>query len=178
MPNQRNIDRLQELTDKIGSAKIVIVTNYAGLSVSDQTDLRQKIAATNGEYTVAKNTLLSRILDKKLGSVPASLEEVLRGPTAVLIAQTDAVASTKILTKFAEDHQLPSIKLALMDDKILSIDEITALSKLPSREQLLANLLAQMQAPAQSMVRVLSANMQNLVYALSALQTKKGGETN
>jgi large subunit ribosomal protein L10 len=178
MPSQKNQDRLQELETKINSAKILIVTNYAGLSVTAQTKLRSEIAKTDGEFTVAKNTLLSRILTTKLGGLPRDVEDVLRGPTAILIGQSDVVTSAKALTKFIDDHQLPTVKIALMDGKILSPEQITSLSKLPSREQLLATLLAQMNAPAQSLVSVLSANMRNLVYALSAIKDKKGGETN
>jgi large subunit ribosomal protein L10 len=178
MPSQKNQDRLQELETKINSAKILIVTNYAGLSVAAQTKLRSEIAKTEGEFTVAKNTLLSRILGKKLGGLPSDLEEVLRGPTAILIGQSDVVTSTKALTKFIDDNQLPSIKIAIMGDKILKPDDITTLSKLPNKEQLIANLLAQLNAPTQNFVSILSANMRNLVYALSAIKNKKGGETN
>lgn len=180
MPSQKNQDRLQELEAKINSAKIIIVTNYAGLSVAAQTKLRQEIAKTDGEFTVAKNTILSRILSTKLGGLPRDLEEVLRGPTAILIGQSDAVASTKALAKFIDDHQLPTVKIALMparqiggEDKILSAEQVTSLSKLPSREQLLATLLAQLNAPTQNLVGILSANMRNLVYALSAIKNTK-----
>jgi len=185
MPNQKNINRLQELETKINSATLLIITNYAGLSVSDQNKLRQQIAETNAEFTVAKNTLLSRILTNRLKTLPDSLKDTLNGPTAILIGQGDIVASTKALTNFITDHQLPSIKIGLMsanqpegEDKIISADEITALSKLPNREQLLATLLSQLNAPAQNLASVLSANMRNLVFALSAIKNKKGGETN
>jgi len=189
MPNQRNIDRLQELETKINSAKILIIADHSGLSVAAQTKLRQEIAKTNGEFTVTKNTLLSRILTNKLGGLPRDVEDVLRGPTAILIGQEDAVISTKSLTKFIDKYQLPTIKLGLLDDKILSIDEVSALSKLGSREQLLAALLSQLNAPAQNLVGVLSAKTRHLVYTLNAIKNQqpamlnikylsKGGETN
>lgn len=178
MPSQKNQDRLQELETKINSAKIMIIADYAGLSVSAQTKLRQEVAKTEGEFTVAKNTLLSRILETKLGTLPDNVKDILHGPTAILISQGDVVTSTKALTKFIDENQLPAIKIAIMGDKILTPDNVTALSNLPSKEQLLATLLAQLNAPAQSFVSVLSANMRNLVYALSAIKDKKGGETN
>jgi large subunit ribosomal protein L10 len=185
MPSQKNIDRLQELETKINSATLLIVTDYSGLSVANQTKLRQQIAETNAEFTVAKNTLISRILTNKLKTLPDNLKDTLNGPTAILVGQGDIVTSTKVLAKFITDHQLPAIKIGLLpanqtqtEDKILSIDEITALSQLPSREQLLATLLSQLNAPAQSLASLLSANMRNLVYALSAIKNKKGGETN
>ncbi len=177
MPSQKNIDSLAQLTDSIASAKAVIITNYAGLSVKDQTELRSKIAATGAVFSVAKNTLLRKVFTNSFKSLPEALDTVLNGPTAIIIAQKDAVASTKALAAFTKDHELPGIKLGLMVDKVLSIDEVMALSKLPSYEQLIATLLAQLNAPAQSFVSVLTASTRNLVYALNAIANKKGGET-
>lgn len=177
MPSQKNIDSLAALTNSIASAKAVIITNYAGLSVKDQTELRSKISATGASFSVAKNTLLRKVFTSRLKTLPENLDTVLNGPTAIVIAQKDAVASTKALTAFTKDHELPSIKLGLLADKILSSDEVIALSKLPSYEQLIATLMAQLNAPAQSFVSVLSASTRNLVYTLNAIAKKKGGET-
>lgn len=172
MPSQKNIHGLAEIKHGLTTAKAVILANYAGLSVSDQTTLRAKLAAAGGEFMVAKNNLLKIALKEKLGDLPQEVEDVLNGPTAIIFAQTDAVTATKALTEFAKDKELPQIKLGMLDDKILSVDEVTALSKLPSREQLLATLLAQLQAPAQALVRQLATPTQLLVYALDAIKRK------
>ncbi len=172
MPSQKNIHGLAEIKHGLETAKAVILANYAGLSVSDQTNLRAKLDAAGGEFLVAKNNLLKIALKEKLGDLPQELEDVLNGPTAVIFAQNDAVMATKALTEFAKDKELPQIKLGLLDDKILSVHEIQALSKLPSREQLLATLLAQLQAPAQALVRQLATPAQLLVYALDAIARK------
>jgi len=84
----------------------------------------------------------------------------------------DAVSAAKTLTKFAGDHDKLKIKTGIMDDKVITLADISALSKLPSYEELLGKLMAQLQAPAQALVRQLSAPMQNLVYGLDALKTK------
>lgn len=175
MPSQKNIHALAEVKHGLATAKAIILANYAGLSVSDQTALRAKIAAAGGEFMVAKNNLLAKALEEKLGGLPRDVADVLRGPTAVIFAQTDAVAATKALTEFIKDKDksLPEIKLGLLDDKILSVKDIEALSKLPSREQLLASLLAQLQAPASALVRQLGTPAQLLVYALNAIKNKK-----
>lgn len=169
MPSQKNIHALAEVKHGLETAKAVILANYAGLSVSDQTALRAKIAAAGGEFMVAKNNLLKIALTEKLGTLPAEVEAVLNGPTAVIFAQTDAVAATKAITEFAKDKNLPEVKIGLMADKVLSVKDIEVLSKLPSREQLLASLLAQLQAPAQALVRQIAAPAQLLVYALDAI---------
>lgn len=178
MPSQRNVHSLAEVKHGLATAKAVILANYAGLSVSEQTLLRSKIASSGGEFMVAKNNLLKIALEEKLGGLPRDVADVLRGPTAVIFAQTDAVTTTKAVTEFAKDKNLPEIKIGLMlgrrggDDKILSIKDIETLSKLASREQLLASLLAQLQAPAQALVRQLATPAQLLVYALDAIARK------
>lgn len=169
MPSQKNIHGLAEIKHHLETAKAVILADYAGLSVADQTTLRAKIAAAGGDFMVAKNNLLAIALKEKLGELPETVAAVLAGPTAVIFAQTDAVMATKAVTEFAKDKDLPKIKIGLMDAKVLSVKDIETLSKLPSREQLLATLLAQLQAPAQALVRQIAAPTQLLVYALDAI---------
>ena len=174
MPSQRNIHSLAEVKHGLATAKAVILANYAGLSVADQTTLRAKLSLAGGQFMVAKNNLLAIALKEKLGGLPRDIEDVLRGPTAVIFAQTDAVTTAKALAEFIKDKDksLPEIKFGLLDDKILSIKDLEILSQLPSREQLLASLLAQMQAPAQALVRQINAPTQLLVYALDAIKNK------
>lgn len=172
MPSQRNIHALAEVKHGLETAKAVILANYAGLSVADQTALRAKITTVGGEFTVAKNNLLKIALTEKLGTLPKEVETVLNGPTAVIFAQTDAVTTTKAVTEFAKDKNLPEIKIGLMDDKVLSVKDIETLSKLASKEQLLATLLAQLLAPAQALVRQIATPTQLLVYALDAITRK------
>lgn len=172
MPSQKNIHGLAEIKHNLDTAKAVILADYAGLSVADQTSLRAKIAAAGADFMVAKNNLLKLALEEKLGGLPRDVADVLRGPTAVIFAQTDAVMATKAVAEFAKDKDLPKIKIGLMDAKILSVKDIETLSQLPSREQLLATLLAQLQAPAQALVRQIAAPAQLLVYALDAIARK------
>lgn len=184
MPSQRNIHALAEVKHGLETAKAVILANYAGLSVSDQTALRANIAASGGNFMVAKNNLLKITLTEKLGTLPKEVADVLNGPTAVIFAQTDAVTTTKALAEFIKDkdRNLPELKIGIMlgqrslgvvgDGKVLSVKDLETLSKLPSREQLLATLLAQLQAPAQALVRQLATPAQLLVYALDAISKK------
>ncbi len=171
MPSQRNVHGLAEIKHHLATAKAVILANYAGLSVADQTTLRAKLSAAGGEFLVAKNNLLKIALKEKLGDLPRELEDVLNGPTAVIFAESDAVTTAKALAEFIKDKDksLPEIKLGLLDGQILSIKDIETLSQLPSREQLLATLLAQLAAPAQALVRQINTPAQLLVYALDAI---------
>ncbi|KKT72365.1 MAG: 50S ribosomal protein L10 [Candidatus Collierbacteria bacterium GW2011_GWB1_44_6] len=171
MPNQRKIHQLAEIVKNLTDSKAVILTEYAGLTVSEQNMLRAEADKMGGVFLVTKNNLMRLALEEKSKDLAKDLHDSLQGPTAVLFSP-DAVAAAKIVAKFAEDHDKLKIKTGIMDDKIITIADIQALSKLPSREQLLASLLAQLQAPAQALVRQLQAPMQNFVYGLEALRAK------
>jgi len=171
MPNQRNIHQLAEITKALADSKAVILTEYAGLTVPEQNILRAEAEKTNSSFIVTKNNLLRLALREKSKELADTMESFLSGPTAVLFG-ADAVSAAKVLSKFSEDHENLKIKTGIMDDKVITLADISALSKLPSYEELLGKLMAQLQAPAQALVRQLAAPMQNLVYGLEALKNK------
>lgn len=171
MPNQKNIHQLAELTKALADSKAVILTEYAGLTVSEQNALRVEADKQNSTFMVAKNNLLRLALKEKDTELADTVSKDLNGPTAVLFSP-DAVSGAKIAVKFSEDHDKFKVKSGIMDGKMISLAEVVTLSKLPSREELLAKLLAQLQAPAQALVRQLNAPIQNLVYGLEALRAK------
>ncbi|SRR5258706_2098329 len=171
MPNQKNIHQLAEITKNLADSKAIILTEYAGLTVTEQNLLRGEVDKVGGAFMVTKNNLMRLALKDKSPELVDTLDKFLQGPTAVLFSP-DAVSAAKIVAKFSEDHEKLKIKTGLMDDKIITIVDIQALSKLPSYEQLMASLLAQLQAPAQALVRQLNAPIQNFVYGLQALHTK------
>ncbi|KKT36418.1 MAG: hypothetical protein UX12_C0016G0011 [Candidatus Collierbacteria bacterium GW2011_GWC1_45_47] len=172
MPNQKNIHQLAELIKGLSDSKAVILTEYAGLSVSEQNQLRNEASKNDAVFVVTKNNLLRLALKETNADLVDTLDSFLNGPTAVLFSKKDAVAGAKVVMNFADDHDKLKIKSGIMDGKAITPVEITSLSKLPSREQLLSSLLAQLQAPAQALVRQLSAPIQNLVYGLDALRNK------
>lgn len=177
MPSKKNIQALADLKDKLSGAKAIVFADYLGLSVSQMNDLRQKIKETAGELTVTKNTLLKLIYKKTLGD---RLDDVLQGPTAVLIAREDEVGPLKALVEYAKDNELPKVKAGVLDDRVLSSEEINDLAKLPSRLELQAKLIGTLQGPIASLTRVLSGNTRKLIYVLKAIsdQKSKGGEQN
>lgn len=174
MPSQKNIDQLAILIDKFESAKSVIWTTYAGISVSDQTKLRFDVVQAGGEFTVSKNNLIKLALQKKLGDdLPQEILDSLEGPTAVLFCNDDAIAPLKALVTFAKQHNLPELKLGYMDDKILSVQEVKDLSELPSKDELIAKLVSQLQAPISGFYTVTSGTLKGLVQVLKAIKDKK-----
>jgi large subunit ribosomal protein L10 len=161
---------VQELSDKIAKAKIAIVTDYRGLTVNRMQDLRRKLKESNAEIKVAKNTLLSRAVQ---GTPYELLREHLQGTSAITVSYGDPVASAKILTDFVKDNPQLEVKSAALGGKALTAADLLALSKLPSKEILLGQLLGVMQAVPTSFVRVLNGVPQKMVYLLQALKDQK-----
>jgi large subunit ribosomal protein L10 len=173
MPSQRNIHQLAEIVRLLQSSKATILTEYAGLTVTEQNELRKLATDSDANFLVTKNNIL-RLALQQTGqtNLVDALSPSLQGPTAVLFAQTDPISGAKTIVKFADDHESLVIKQAIVDGKVLDKSEVTALSKLPGRLELLSSLLAQLCAPAQALVRQLNAPIQNLVYALDAIKNK------
>ncbi len=167
MPSAKNVSQLQVVQDKIKKAKSVVFTNYAGLTVAQQTKLRAELKSAGGEFVVAKNTLLQRVLGKD------ELKDTLQGQTGVVLSYEDEVGGLKKLIEFVKSVEKPEVKIGWMDGKMLSLSDIKALAKLPSKLELIATLISRLQGPAYGLVNVLNANARNLVYTLKALEKKK-----
>lgn len=161
---------VQELHEKFSKSKVVIITDYKGLDVEAINELRRKLRESDIEYKVVKNTLLVR------ASKDTGVEEIqdsFKGPSAVALSYDDPVAPAKVLTEFAKENEKLEIKIGVMDGNVLDLDSIKALSSLPSREVLLAQVLSAMNGVPTSFVRVLNAMPQQLLYVLQAIKEKK-----
>jgi len=179
MPNQKNIDAVKAIGEDLSKAKTVVFANYIGLKVSDQTELRNKIRETGGSFAVQKNNLVRLAVKKKMGEVPAALDEVLNGPTAVLYGFDDPVTATKALVEFAKTNENLKIKAGVLmgetegTDKVLSLAEVNSLASLPSREELLGQLVNRLNSPIQGFANVLSGTLRSLVQVLNAVKDQK-----
>jgi large subunit ribosomal protein L10 len=165
--------KVTELQEKIGRAKIMVVSDYLGYSVKQITDLRKKLHAEEAEFRVVKNTLIERAL------TAAGLEPVkaqLKGSTALLIGYQDAVTPLKVLVKFIKDNEKGRIRVGVMEAKVFGEKDLTEISKLPAREVLLGRVVGGLQAPISGLVNVLQGPIRKLVYALDAVRKQKGGE--
>jgi large subunit ribosomal protein L10 len=167
MPSAKNVTQIKELEEKVKKAKSSVFTNYSGLTVAQQTKLRAQLKEGGGEFVVAKNTLLSRVFGNK------DLEKTLQGQTGVVFSYDDEIGGIKKVVEFAKTAEKPEIKLGWMNGKMLSLEDIKALAKLPGKLELISTLISRLQGPAYGLVNVLSANARNLVYALKAIQEKK-----
>ncbi len=161
---------LAELTEKMGAAQSMIVTDYRGLNVAELTELRRKLREAGVEFKVAKNTLL-RMAAKNVGI--EGLDEILTGPTGVAFGVSDPVAPAKILSQFAKDHKALEIKAGTLGTRVIGVEEIKNLADLPSREQLLAMVAGAFQAPIAGLVNVLQGPLRKFVYAVDAVKRQK-----
>ncbi|MGV1098093.1 50S ribosomal protein L10 [Thiovibrio sp. JS02] len=170
MNRDEKVAIVEELSSRLATAKLAVVSDYRGLTVPVISQLRRELKQSNADIRVAKNTLL-RLAIK--GTPFEPMAPYLEGTTAVTFADVDPVAPAKVLVDFVKSNPKLEIKSAVLDGKLLTADDLTALSKLPGKDQLRAQLLAVMLAVPTSFVRVLSAVPQKALYALQAIKDKK-----
>lgn len=165
---------LSTLTEKIKSNvennRAELVAEYQGLTVAELDDLRKKLRPLKAQFKVSKNTI-SRLALKNAGL--ADFGSVFKGPTAVVIADGDPVATAKVLVDFTKDHAKLKIKAGLLGSKVLSEKDIKALAALPSKEVLIGKMLGSLTAPMRGLVNVLQGTTRNMVYVLEAVRKQK-----
>ena len=134
--NQKKAE-VKELAEKMQNSKLILLTEYRGINVADDTKLRQDLREANATCSVIKNNITRRALAEcKL----EGLEEKLVGPTAVIMSQEDYLEASKTIYKFSKDNEFYKIKGGVVDGKVMTAEEIITLAKLPSRETLLSML--------------------------------------
>ncbi len=169
-PRSEKVQVVEEVARNLADSKSAIITGNGGLTVEEVTELRAKLFKEQVELHVVKNTLALRAL-KKAGM--DGLDEWFKGPTAIAMAKGDALASSRILSKFVKDHEKLTLKGGWMDGRKISVNEIKALANLPSREVLLAKMLGSLQSPVRGTVMVLAGPLRKLVIALGAIKDLK-----
>lgn len=144
-------NKVQALYESFANSQFVLLVDYRGITVEEDTALRAELRKADAQYLVAKNTLLKLAYDR----IDANgLDAYLAGPTAVAFANSPVEVS-KIFTNFIKAKKKLAIKVGILDGKLMDAKEIDALAKLPAKEVLLAQVLGTFQAPIASFVRVL-----------------------
>jgi len=161
---------VEDLHAKFLKSKVVIVTDYKGLSVALLNDLRRKLREAGVEYQVVKNTLLIRASQE---TDVALIQKDFQGPSAIALSYDDPVTPAKVLSQFAKENERLELKVGVINGRVLDLNAIKALSILPSREVLMGTLLSVMNAVPSSFVRVLSAVPASLLNVLQAIKSQK-----
>jgi large subunit ribosomal protein L10 len=157
-----------DLKTKIEGAKALYYTDFTGLNVKRMTDLRRRLRKANVEYVVIKNTLALRAVNES-----GLVAQALKGPTGLVVAK-DPVAAAKVITDFAkENDKRPSVKGGVFEGKSIDTAQVTKLASMPSREQMLAELGASMQAPMAMFAGAMNSLLQNFAGAVEALRAQR-----
>ena len=150
---------VNELAEKIKAAKIVLFTDYRGITVDSVTGLRADLRKANTEYKVIKNNITRRALEK---CEYTGLEDLLEGPTAVIINNEDYLDTAKTIYEFTKANDFYKIKGGIIDGKVMTTEEIVTLAKLPSKETLIGMLAG-----------ALLGNISKLAVALNEVKAQK-----
>ena len=161
---------VSELSGKIKGAQALYYTDFTGLNVKRMTELRRRLRKAGVEYVVIKNTLALRAVNES-----GLIGERLKGPTGLVIA-TDPVAGAKLITDFAkENDQRPAVKGGMFEGQALNVDQVKKMATMPSREQMLSELGASMQAPIAMFAGAMNGVLSTFAGALEALRTQREG---
>lgn len=170
MNRESKAKKVDDLKETFAKAKFAVVADYRGLKVNEFEQLRASLREQGGQIQVAKNTLL------KLAVQDTDFEGLTQdfaGTTAVAVSFDDPVGSAKALADFTKDNEALVVRSAVFEGKMLSSEDLVALSKLPSKDQLLGQLCSVLNAVPTKLVRTLNAAPSNLVYALQAIKDQK-----
>ncbi len=169
MPKQEKIDAVAEIKERIEQSEVAILTKYVGINVENVTELRKRLREQNVSLKVYKNTLAKIALDELGLSAVAPMME---GPTAWAFSD-DPVAPAKALKAFAKEAPVVAMSGGILQGKVVTAQELTALADLPPREALLAQVVGTIAAPLRNCVGVLNALPRNLVNVLDQVRKQK-----
>lgn len=174
MPSEKILQQkkevVQQLTEKMKSAKSMVFADYRGLTVEQDTELRNALRKAGVEYKVVKNTLT------KLAANENGLEELgshFSGPTSMALSSEDSIAPAKILVEYAKKYEKLELKVGVIEGKVFDVKSLEAIATLPSKEELLAKALGSLKSPITGLVNVLNGNIRGLVIALNAIAEQK-----
>ena len=144
---------VQAIAEDVKDAASVVLVDYRGLTVAQDTALRKQLREAGIIYKVCKNTMMKRAFE---GTEFAALDEYLEGPSALAVSKDDATAPARILAKFAKDAKALELKAGVVEGEAYDQAGLQALAAIPSREELLSKLLGSLQSPITNLARVLN----------------------
>jgi large subunit ribosomal protein L10 len=167
---EQKAEQVELLTEKLKTARVAVLTDYRGLTVSQIQDLRGKLRGGDVEYRVVKNTLARRAAEA--AGVPA-LESELEGPVAIAFGYDDLSAPAKLINDWVRATRLKlEVKGGLVEGRVFSPDQVKSLADLPSRETLISQLAGAIQAPIAQLAGALQTPLSTLAGALESYQKK------
>ncbi|MBP7928669.1 MAG: 50S ribosomal protein L10 [Acidimicrobiia bacterium] len=173
MPTAAKVATVEEIGTNLDAATAVIAAEYRGLTVAQLAELRGSLRSSDTAYRIYKNTLVRRAV---AGREVEGLEDMLTGPTGLAFVEGDIVEAAKALSAFAKAQPLFVLKGGVLRNKAISAGDVDALSKLDSREVLLAKIAGGFKAPMAKAAGLFAANQRKFAGLLSAYATKREEE--
>ena len=143
---------VQKIADEVSNASSVVLVNYRGITVEQDTALRKQLREAGVTYKVYKNTMMKRAFE---GTAYAELDPFLEGTNAIAIGTDDVTAPARIICKFSKDNKILEVKAGVVEGDFYSAEKVNELAAIPSREVLLSRLLGSMQSPIANFARVI-----------------------
>lgn len=161
---------VDQLKDKLIRVKVLFLTDFTGLNVGEITELRRNFREKSVEYNVAKNSLIRLAIQK---TDLEGVSEYLEGPTGLVFGYDEPTAAAKVLYDFQKKTEKPKIKAFWMEGKLFGEDELKRLARLPSRTELLGQILMSLNSPVTNLVSTLQGVLRNFIGLIDALQKTK-----
>ena len=168
MDRAQKAESIEALKGVFASSGAVVVTHYLGLTVAEMTDLRGRLRKEGAQIKVVKNRLAQKVL---AGSAGVAGDALFKGPVAIAFGP-DPVSAAKVVTQYAKDNEKFTVVGGLLGEQVLSQDAIKSLATLPSLDQIRAQLIGLVQAPATKIAGVLQAPAGQLARVFNAYATK------
>lgn len=173
---KEKIELTERLTERLSGAEVLYLTDFTGLNVQRMTDLRARFREIGSQFVVVKNRLALRALENL--ELP-DISEYFRGPTGVVIGgDADPVRPAKALREFAKENEdRPALKIGVIDQRVVSADEIRALAELPPQEELLGSIAGSLTAPVSGVVNILNALLRDIAFMVEEVARTREGES-
>jgi large subunit ribosomal protein L10 len=169
MARPEKISEVQAIAERIEKAQSMVLADFSGLTVDQMTQFRRNCRAQAVECRVVKNRL-ARIAADKAGA--AVLKDLLKGPTAMVFGAESQVDPAKIVVEFAKDNERMQVKGGWVDGESLDAAQVVALSKIPSRDELLAKMMGSINSPVQGLASTVNGVVAALARVIDAAKAK------
>ena len=170
MARPEKIAQVDAVEASINAARSIVLSDLTGLDLAKVTELRRRCREAGVELKVVKNTLAKRGVEK---TAAKALAPYFEGPTAIAISRETENMPAKVLAKFASEHELPKFKAGFVDGAVLDAKGVLALSKLPTKGELVSQLLGGIQGPARNLLSVMQGPARNLASVLKQISEKQ-----
>ncbi len=170
MARPEKVAHVEAVTASINAARSIVLADLTGLNVAKVTELRRRCREAGVDIKVVKNTLAKRGVEN---TVAKGLAPYFEGPTAIAISRETENMAAKVIAKFAADNELPKLKAGFVDGNVIDAKGVLALSKLPTKGELVSQLMGGIQGPARNLLSVIQGPARNLASVLKQVSEKQ-----